>query len=290
MTTQPGPPLREGSGILLVDWRGRILLQQRDDHVPPEGYGRWAIPGGGREGDEEPLATALREFEEETGIRLQQLRHYASFGPIAGLRLRALHLFSANDAVDEDAIEVNEGIDFRFWSPAEIATLRMNPVTRRLVDDFLASGHYRDAATGQSSVAVIEIDRWGRFLLQRTGRRQAASGPSAEWDLPGGAVGPGEPPDAAALREFEAQTGYGLESLRHYRSFAGSEVEAGPAVLRLHVYYADADLEAGTVDAPGEAPHAYFATGDLGALNLAPAARAVLEKFAESPAYRALFH
>lgn len=290
MTIEPGPPLREGSGILLVDWRGRILLQQRDDHIPPEGYGRWAIPGGGREGDEEPLATALREFEEETGIRLKQLRHYASFGPMAGLRLRALHLFSANEAVDEDAIEVNEGLDFRFWSPPEIATLRMNPVTRQLVDSFLASSHYRDTVAGQSWVVVVEIDRWGRFLLQRGSRRQAASGPSAAWDLPGGAVGPGEPPDAAALREFEAQTGYGLESLSHYRSFAGSEVEAGPAVSRLHVYYADADLEAATRDAPGGAPHVYFAPGELSALDLAPAARAILEKFAESPAYRALFH
>ena len=67
---------REGSIVILFDYEGRLLLQQRDDDGPPEGYGRWAIPGGGREGDESPRDTALREFAEETDVHLERLRFY----------------------------------------------------------------------------------------------------------------------------------------------------------------------------------------------------------------------
>ena len=57
--------------VLLVDARGRVLLQERDEHAPiaagPVGDGRRARRGrrGLRPG------RAYRELEEETGIRLQ---------------------------------------------------------------------------------------------------------------------------------------------------------------------------------------------------------------------------
>jgi 8-oxo-dGTP diphosphatase len=48
-----------------------VLVYLRDDfaHLPWPGY--WDLPGGGREGDEGPLACALRELHEEFGF------HYA---------------------------------------------------------------------------------------------------------------------------------------------------------------------------------------------------------------------
>ena len=54
-----------GAGIALVT-DGQILLGKRSDHPF---YGRWSVPGGGREkGDSSELATAVREFSEETGV------------------------------------------------------------------------------------------------------------------------------------------------------------------------------------------------------------------------------
>ena len=55
--------------VTLVDPRGRVLMQERDEHAPvwPD---MWCFPGGGLEGDEEPVAGAVRELAEETGVVL----------------------------------------------------------------------------------------------------------------------------------------------------------------------------------------------------------------------------
>lgn len=49
---------------------GKVLVIQRDarDDIPYPGS--WDFPGGGREGDETPLACALRETREELGLQI----------------------------------------------------------------------------------------------------------------------------------------------------------------------------------------------------------------------------
>lgn len=48
----------------------RLAVILRDDHpgLPFAGY--WDLPGGGREGNEAPLACALRECHEELGLQV----------------------------------------------------------------------------------------------------------------------------------------------------------------------------------------------------------------------------
>ncbi|MDR0365315.1 MAG: NUDIX hydrolase, partial [Bifidobacteriaceae bacterium] len=55
-----------GAAGLLVMQSGRVLLQlrSRESHHP----NTWALPGGARHQGEAPLATALRESREETGL------------------------------------------------------------------------------------------------------------------------------------------------------------------------------------------------------------------------------
>lgn len=53
------------AAVLIGD---RLLMLQRDD-LPWIGWpGWWDLPGGGREGDETPVATILREIREEVGL------------------------------------------------------------------------------------------------------------------------------------------------------------------------------------------------------------------------------
>ena len=74
---------REVAAAILVGTCGRILLQQRDD-VPGILYpGMIGLFGGHREGDETPLACALREIEEEIGYRVAPER----LEPLVTLRL-----------------------------------------------------------------------------------------------------------------------------------------------------------------------------------------------------------
>lgn len=54
---------------LLYD-EGRILLCRLAPHLE-RWAGRWTLPGGGLDFGESPEAAAVREVEEETGLRIQ---------------------------------------------------------------------------------------------------------------------------------------------------------------------------------------------------------------------------
>jgi 8-oxo-dGTP diphosphatase len=282
--------------VVLIDPQGRVLLQQRDDDRPPAGYGRWAIPGGGREGEESPRETALREFEEETGVRLERLRFYATVTREAApdLFVDRLDIFFADDEVPRERIEVNEGLDFQYWSPGEAEGLSMNPATRRMLNDFLASDKYRGtvawrAEGPKTGVSILELDRWGRVLLQL---RDADLPPERfpnQWSTVGGMMEPGEAPDSAAFREFEEETGQLLESLKLYRVFRQDELP-GSGFAAWHVYYVDADLEEDALEVNEGQALRYFGPDDIAELAMPPAARTILEAFFVSPAYKAMFH
>jgi 8-oxo-dGTP pyrophosphatase MutT (NUDIX family) len=281
-----------GSAVFLVDPAGRVLLQQRDDAIGPAGYGRWAVPGGGREGDETPEQTILREFREETGIALQRVVHFGDF--IGMMRPddtgSLLHAFASDDVVHRDGIVVSEGLDFQYWHPDEFDALPMNPKTRRLVREFATSALYRDlrgqpAATG---VQVLEIDRWGRVLVQRRNH-----GHGELWaellELPTGELSGGESPDAACLRVFEEATGALLATLRMFHTYARADGFPTAAFDRTHVYYHDADLDAALLGET-ESAFVYLDPQSIATAPLLERDRRILREFVDGSAYRAMFH
>lgn len=292
---EPAAP-REGSIVALVDSAGRLLLQQRDDDGPPAGYGRWALPGGGREGAESPHQTALREFEEETGVRLHQLHFFATVtrDDLPGIRADRLHLFFSADNVTPASISVHEGLDFRFWSPPEIAGLLMNPSARALVDRFLASDEYREtvarASAFSAGVNIIEMDRWGRVLLQMRAPGLHSGHLPGGWSLPEGPVFPGEPPDAAAFRRFEEETGHLLETLHLFRVYHRGPGLPSALFHEQHVYYVDAGIDEDLMP-PDEIPSfRYFSPAEIPPLDIPSHASTILADFFASTAYRRLFH
>ena len=64
----PEQYFRAGAGAVVINADGLVLALERSD-IP----GAWQLPQGGLDGGEEPLAAALRETGEETGIPPQNL-------------------------------------------------------------------------------------------------------------------------------------------------------------------------------------------------------------------------
>ena len=286
----------EGAVVFLIDPSGRVLLQQRDDDWPPEGYGRWAVPGGRREGDETARENALREMEEEIGCALARLRFWKVATPdnFPGLAASRMHVFFADDDIAREVMQVNEGLDFQYWSPAEIRDLRINPPTRALIDAFLASDSYRGTvamkAPYKEGVGVIEIDRWGRLLLQLRDADLPPERYPGMWSIPGGLLEPNEAPDAAALREFEEETGHLLESLKLFRAYRRAVDIPESMTDVYHVYYTDADIDEELISVNEGQAFKYFAPPELEGLAVPAVARRVLHDFVTGTAYRGMFH
>jgi 8-oxo-dGTP pyrophosphatase MutT (NUDIX family) len=120
------PPRASASLILLRDSADgpEVLLVQRNPEQRFMG-GAWVFPGGATNGeDADERATALRELEEEAGVRLgdePELARYSRWITPAQVKVRFdTHFFVARapDAV-EIAIDGNECVDSRWIRPAD---------------------------------------------------------------------------------------------------------------------------------------------------------------------------
>jgi 8-oxo-dGTP diphosphatase len=113
-------PEAASSAILIRD--GRILLIRRRN---PPSFDMFAFPGGRAEPGEEPAQTAIREFEEETGIRAHSPRQFAFYDLTAENPGRHFHLTVF--LVEADASEIAEArddaADAGWYTPEEIRSL-----------------------------------------------------------------------------------------------------------------------------------------------------------------------
>ena len=66
-------PYRPGVGIMLVNASGHVFVGQRFDSVVEA----WQMPQGGIDPGEDPYQAALRELEEETGVKAHLTSHIA---------------------------------------------------------------------------------------------------------------------------------------------------------------------------------------------------------------------
>ena len=95
------------------DGQDRILLIKRKNDPYK---GEWAIPGGFLEDDEQPEAGALRELEEETGLKLQNLKQIRAFGkPDRDPRGRTISIAFFGEAGSEAEIKGNDDAAEAKW-------------------------------------------------------------------------------------------------------------------------------------------------------------------------------
>lgn len=133
-----------GAKLLLIH-DGDLLTYLRDDIPDIPFPAHWDLPGGGREGDESPMDCALRELNEEFGLRLRSDR-------LSG------HSFPSHQRP-----MIRSWLFFGILAPAEIATIRfgdegqewcMMPLQRFLTHPY----------------AVPHFKRWVEDMMKMRGR------------------------------------------------------------------------------------------------------------------------
>ncbi len=154
--THYGRPVPEFASVILVDRRGWLLLQERDEHpaIDPE---TWSLVGGHLDPGEDPLAAAYRELEEETGVRLApgDLAHwrtlhvfhaaYASTDPV--------HVHLAPTDLTDAEVECHEGRRIVFVEPRTALTLPLSALAQQALPALLTSPAYATMVTSAEGPA-----------------------------------------------------------------------------------------------------------------------------------------
>ncbi|MEI4485124.1 NUDIX hydrolase [Frigidibacter sp. MR17.14] len=115
-----------GAKLVALAPDGALLTYLRDDfdHLPWPGC--WDLPGGGREGDETPVETVLRELDEEFGLALPPARlvwhHRRAAGALPG------HYYGAHLTVAEIAA-IRFGPEGQFWQLSPLDAFYDDPRT-----------------------------------------------------------------------------------------------------------------------------------------------------------------
>ncbi len=134
------------AGVVLVDRRGWLLLQERDEHpaIDPE---KWGLVGGHLDPGEDFEPAAYRELAEETEIvmppgrlrfwKVFEVDHTDAYGTFD---VMAVYV-APTDLTDADIV-CHEGRRIVFVDPAHIPSLPLTNAAGVIVPELLASDIY----------------------------------------------------------------------------------------------------------------------------------------------------
>lgn len=129
----------------LVDRRGHVLLQHRDDHAP-RAAGQWGMVGGHVEDGEDHDVAVVRELAEETGLRLPdgafELWFEGEFSYTDGHTSHYRIYAAPTEATDADVV-LGEGRAIVFVDPQVALGLDLAESNAHFLPRFLASETYR---------------------------------------------------------------------------------------------------------------------------------------------------
>ena len=277
----------------LVDPRGRVLLQERDEHAPVWPT-TWCFPGGALERDEAPLDGAVRALAVETGVVVDaaDLSDLARFELLTRDRgTVCVHTFVARTTLSERDVTCHKGRRMVFVDPDPLPDVDLVPSAALVVPTLLGwvDEHPFVPSPEQHAFAgVILVDPEGRILLQERDEHPRLD--PEKWGLAGGHLEPGEDFEPAAYRELEEETGVRLApgDLELFGEFAVDHRVAYGTWDRMRVFVAATDLSDADIDCR-EGRQIVFVDPEVArGLDLTAAATDIVAAFLDSLTYARL--
>ena len=120
-------PSRTTVGVILLNQRGEILMQLRDDIPTITDPGCWAVPGGGQDPGETLEHAARREILEETAYTLAeiQLAHERDLDRGNGFIEHQAYFLADYDG--QQPLECHEGQRLEFIPLERLDALQLTP-------------------------------------------------------------------------------------------------------------------------------------------------------------------
>jgi len=99
------------AGILLYRFRDDdlevLLIHPGGPFWKNKDLGAWSIPKGEIEPGDQPLATAVRELEEEIGLKVDETQKFITLNPIRQASGKLVHCYALNRDFDPSGLESN---------------------------------------------------------------------------------------------------------------------------------------------------------------------------------------
>lgn len=123
-------------GALVVNARGQVLIVKTT-----KWRGTWGVPGGKVEWGETLEAALVREFQEEVGLELTQIRFAllqeavldSQFFQPAHFIMINYYAFSASESITPN----EEIVEWAWVTPQEAMSYPLNSYTRILIEDYI---------------------------------------------------------------------------------------------------------------------------------------------------------
>ena len=239
------------AAAVLVDSRGRLLLQERDE-LAPVNPDQWSLVGGAIEPGETDLEAAVRELAEETEVTGVDLTHVETIGYFCDDcdEDHDLALYLAMTDLTDDDVVCHEGRQIVFVDPRTIHTLRWGRNLVHALPRIIDHPSYVERFGRREPHGfgcVLLVDAQGRILLQE--RDEHAPIDPDRWGLSGGHLEPGEDPESGTYREVEEETGVRLPpgTLEHFDTYRVFHPHYG-SVDEVHLFVARVDLTDDDID------------------------------------------
>jgi ADP-ribose pyrophosphatase YjhB (NUDIX family) len=185
--------------LAVVDPRGRVLMQQRDEHALPH-PDRWGLPDEG----------AGLQVSADSLISLGRTTYYCE--PCGGEDDYEL-IVSYTTLSDADLdVASGEGPRMVFVDRAEVFELDLHPAAAMQLPDLFDSREYRqlfDNPPSRRFASVALVDRNGALLFQERDEHPVLD--PEKWGFPGGHVEEAESFAGGAARELAEETSVVLD-------------------------------------------------------------------------------